>query len=84
MRFPCGAVEDRSNGHREPLSCVGKQPDDFRPLIGQSLDAAGHVCEETLDVVGRAAGRVKVPVFAFLEGDADKGRAAFELIAKNI
>jgi len=42
----------------------------------------GDFCEEDLDAVEHAAGQVKVPVYAFLEGEEPGGRAAFELIAK--
>jgi hypothetical protein len=42
----------------------------------------GDYCEEQLDDVGHAVGQVKVPVYAFLEGDALEGKTAFELIAK--
>jgi hypothetical protein len=42
----------------------------------------GDYCEEPLDDVGHAAGPVRAPVYAFLEGDAPEGKAAFEVIAK--
>jgi hypothetical protein len=42
----------------------------------------GDYCEELLDDVGHAASQVKVPVYAFLEGNAPEGKAAFELIAE--
>ena len=42
----------------------------------------GDCCEESLPDVGQAAVDLKVPVYAFLEGDAPEGKAAFELIAE--
>jgi hypothetical protein len=42
----------------------------------------GDFCEEKLNDVGHAASQVKVPVYAFLEGEEPEGRAAFEVIAK--
>jgi hypothetical protein len=50
------------------------------PVVAAVL--IGDYCEEKLDDVGHAAGQVKVPIYAFLEGDAPEGKAAFELIAK--
>jgi hypothetical protein len=41
----------------------------------------GDFCEEKLDDVGHAVSLVKVPVYAFLEGDEPEGKAVFELIA---
>jgi hypothetical protein len=42
----------------------------------------GDCCEESLPEVGQAAVNLKVPVYAFLEGDIPEGKAAFELIAE--
>ena len=43
----------------------------------------GDCCEEPLPEVGQAAVNLgKIPAYAFLEGDAHEGKAAFELIAE--
>jgi hypothetical protein len=42
----------------------------------------GDFCEEPLDAISHAAAQVRAPVYAFLEGDAPEGKAAFELIAR--